>query len=91
MTPEQRRQAVERIWLDAEKRMAEIISGAEQKIAAVEGVEPLDVTIKREVLKAVAQCNGNVIKAAGLLGVGKTTAYRYLRGYKAEGSKKVQP
>jgi DNA-binding NtrC family response regulator len=44
-------------------------------------IVPLDQIERREVLRAVAYCQGNVVKAASILGVGKTTLYKKLKSW----------
>ena len=48
-------------------------------------IVPLDEVLKRETARAVNLCDGDVVKAAKALGVGKTTLYRHLRkwGYRS--------
>jgi DNA-binding NtrC family response regulator len=41
----------------------------------------LEAIERREVLRAVAYCQGNVAKAASILRVGKTTLYNKLKGW----------
>ncbi len=48
---------------------------------AGEGVTPLAETEKREILKAIRLFNGDKLKAAKVLGIGKTTLYRKLKEY----------
>ena len=42
------------------------------------GILPMEEIERREVLRAVVMCEGNISKAAKLLNIGKTTAYRKL-------------
>jgi transcriptional regulator of acetoin/glycerol metabolism len=42
-------------------------------------IEPLDDVIKRKAQEALDLCYGDVIMASRLLGIGKTTYYRWLR------------
>lgn len=46
------------------------------------GIVPLALLEKQAILHAVHATEGNVILAAKLLGTGKTTIYRKLRGYR---------
>ena len=48
-----------------------------------EATESLTVTERRAILKALVQTNGNTLKAARVLGIGRTTLYRRLREYRA--------
>lgn len=50
------------------------------------GIAPFDEIEQREVIRAVILCNGDVMKAARALKMGKTTIYRKLRqwGYSLE-------
>ena len=48
---------------------------------AGEGVTPLAETEKREILKAIRLFDGDKLKAAKVLGIGKTTLYRKLKEY----------
>ena len=57
--------------------------------AALDGsaeIVPMDEIEKREVVRAVSLCGGDVIKAAEALKMGKTTVYRKLKqwGYSVE-------
>ncbi len=57
--------------------------------AALDGsaeIVPMDEIEKREVVRAVTLCGGDVIKAAEALKMGKTTVYRKLKqwGYSVE-------
>jgi two-component system response regulator HydG len=47
----------------------------------IEDVIPIATMEKRAILKALQQTNGDKVKAAGLLGIGKTTLYRKLKEY----------
>jgi transposase-like protein len=49
-------------------------------------IVPIEEVERREVLRAITLCGGNVLKAAAALGVGKTTIYRKLWqwGYSVE-------
>jgi transcriptional regulator with PAS, ATPase and Fis domain len=46
---------------------------------------PMAELEKRTILSAIAELNGDKLKAARLLGIGKTTLYRKLKDYAAEG------
>ena len=48
-----------------------------------EATESLTASERRSILKALVQTNGNTLKAARVLGIGRTTLYRRLREYKA--------
>lgn len=43
-----------------------------------QGIVPMEEIERREVLRAVVMCEGNILKAAKLLKIGKTTVYRKL-------------
>ena len=50
------------------------------------GIVPIAELEKRTILNALAQVNGDKMMAARLLGIGKTTLYRKLKEYGAEGA-----
>jgi DNA-binding NtrC family response regulator len=54
-----------------------------------EAVESLTATERRSILKALVQTNGNTVKAARVLGIGRTTLYRRLREYKAKNHSRI--
>lgn len=45
-------------------------------------VTPLQEVIDRAVLEALTKCHGNVVLTAKLLGVGKTTLYRWIKEWR---------
>ena len=62
--------------------LEQAISRAQQNYGAFQpSVLPLEEVIKRAITHAVAQAEGDKVKAAGLLSIGKTTLYRKLREY----------
>lgn len=49
-----------------------------------EATESLTATERRSILKALVQTNGNTLKAARVLGIGRTTLYRRLQEYRGK-------
>ncbi len=64
--------------LEARRAVAE---GPGSDSAGGSGVAPLAETEKREILKAIRLFDGDKLKAAKVLGIGKTTLYRKLKEY----------
>ena len=64
--------------MEARRAVAEV-SG--QQANTLDKVTPLAETEKREILNAVRIFNGDKLKAARVLGIGKTTLYRKLKEY----------
>ncbi len=54
-----------------------------QFIANTQATETLNATERRSILKALVQTSGNTLKAARILGIGRTTLYRRLQEYRA--------
>ena len=52
--------------------------------AAHEGIIPLRELEKRAILEAIQELGGDKLRAARLLGIGKTTLYRKLKEYGLE-------
>jgi transcriptional regulator of acetoin/glycerol metabolism len=56
-----------------------------------ESTESLSAVERRSILKALVQTNGNTLRAARVLGIGRTTLYRKLRAYRqAEASSRTR-
>jgi transcriptional regulator of acetoin/glycerol metabolism len=49
-----------------------------------EATESLTATERRSILKALVQTNGNTLRAARVLGIGRTTLYRRLQEYRGK-------
>ena len=47
-------------------------------------LEPLDTVVRRTIERAIAQCDGNIPKAAAALQVSPSTIYRRLQAWQAE-------
>ena len=47
-------------------------------------IEPLDTTVRRAIEQAIAQCGGNIPKAAAALQVSASTLYRRIQAWQAE-------
>ena len=47
-----------------------------------EATESLSAIERRSILKALVQTNGNTLRAARVLGIGRTTLYRKVRAYR---------
>lgn len=47
-----------------------------------EATESLSAVERRSILKALVQTNGNTLRAARVLGIGRTTLYRKVRAYR---------
>jgi two-component system repressor protein LuxO len=47
-------------------------------------LEPLDIVVRRTIERAIAQCDGNVPKAAAALQVSPSTLYRRIQAWQAE-------
>lgn len=46
------------------------------------GISPIAELEQRAILRAIEQLNGDKLKAAKMLGIGKTTLYRKLKQYR---------
>jgi transcriptional regulator of acetoin/glycerol metabolism len=55
----------------------------EEEQRAAMGIQKLHVLIKQECRKAITVSDGDMIKAADMLGIGKTTLYRWVREWAA--------
>jgi transcriptional regulator with PAS, ATPase and Fis domain len=64
-----------------EVKRAASAARAHQDESEVEGITPLAELEKQAILSTIRQLNGDKLKAARLLGIGKTTLYRKLKEY----------
>lgn len=64
-----------------EIRRAASLSRAQEREAPKPGITPLAEIEKQAILNTIRQLNGDKLKAARLLGIGKTTLYRKLKEY----------
>ncbi len=69
-------------WASRELQSSQLVGGDPG------AAESLKTTERRSILKALVQANGSTLKAARILGIGRTTLYRKLQEYKqAEASR----
>jgi Bacterial regulatory protein, Fis family len=69
-------------WASRELQSSQLVGGDPG------AAESLKVTERRSILKALVRANGSTLKAARILGIGRTTLYRKLQEYKrAEASR----
>jgi DNA-binding NtrC family response regulator len=47
-------------------------------------IEPLDAIVRRTIERAIAQCDGNIPKAAAALQVSPSTLYRRIQAWQAD-------
>lgn len=47
-------------------------------------IEPLDAVVRRTIERAIAQCDGNIPKAAAALQVSPSTLYRRIQAWQAD-------
>lgn len=68
----------------AKQREQEMLSSIATAQKAVEPIRSLAAVERMAILNALIASNGNIVKAAELLGVGKTTVYRKMKQYTEE-------
>ena len=76
---------IQRLTPGQMEQLAAVLNRWRASKEAVEAVQPLEEVERREVMRALALCNGDVCAAARQLRIGKTTLYRRLKnwGFKA--------
>ena len=59
---------------------------ADERLPEADELMPLEEMERRAILRALRETSGDKLAAARLLGIGKTTLYRKLKQYGAEGT-----
>jgi len=77
--------------LESEDFFADGISACPDEPSSREGSMCLDDVYRSSLAEALRRSNGNRVEAARLLGIGKTTVYRWLKSWSDTGRRTVSP